>query len=67
MPPDDPKILEIILDEMREMRTENRTTQRSIAALQVDVGKLSVKAGVWGVMGGLLPAIGAVLFVLLQN
>ena len=49
-----------ILDEFKELRKD-----QGLAAVQI--GKLQVKAGVWGAMGGLIPATGVILFMLVRG
>lgn len=39
---------------------------RTLAELSVEIAMLKVKAGVWGAVAGAIPAIGALLWVLLK-
>ena len=38
-----------------------------VVQLRVDVGALKIKSGIWGLMGGLIPAIGATLMYLISK
>jgi hypothetical protein len=35
--------------------------------VNVEIAKLKIKAGMWGVIGGMIPVIAAILFVLLKG
>lgn len=39
----------------------------ALTDIKVELGMLKVKAGVWGLVGGAIPAIAAVLLVLLKH
>ena len=38
-----------------------------LTSLKIDVGALKVKSGVWGLMGGMIPAIGVALMYLVSK
>lgn len=41
--------------------------REEIAKVRIEVGMLKVKAGVWGLLGGLIPAIGILLIWLIKT
>ena len=40
--------------------------RKEIVKVQIDVATLKVKASVWGLMGGLLPAMGVLIYALVK-
>lgn len=52
------------LDDNAEGVTELR---HDVAQLRVDVARLQLKSGIWGAMAGAIPAIAALLFLLLKG
>ena len=48
-----------ILEELRELR-------REVVAVREQVAGLMVKSGLWGAVAGAIPAIAAILYVLLK-
>jgi len=38
--------------------------RKDVAGIKTDIAVLQLKAGMWGLVGGALPSIGAVLYIL---
>ena len=36
-------------------------------SISIEVAKLQIKSGIWGVIGGIIPAVGAILWVILAT
>lgn len=56
----------LVLHELKEHKGEIQKLQKDVGDLNVEVGKLTVKAGVWGAIGGIIPAAIALAYVLLK-
>jgi hypothetical protein len=67
----------IILEELRELRREYRSTSKEtreeirkvwacVSEVKTNVAKLKIKAGVWGAMGSALIAMGGALWLMLK-
>ena len=55
-------------DEMqRSIVASREETQKAIAACNVEIGMLKVKASIWGIVGGSIPAAIAILFMLVKG
>lgn len=50
---------------LREMHSDIKEIKKDFIELRIDVEKMKVKSGVWGLLAGLIPAIGlAVMFLM---
>jgi hypothetical protein len=56
--------LEVQGDDIAKLRTELKEFRIVMAE---DISSLKVKSGVWGFAAGLLPALGAIMFMLLKG
>lgn len=45
----------------------NAKVEREVSPIRVSLGKLEVKASIWGALGGILAAIGALLLTQLKH
>lgn len=52
---------------IKVLREEFAETNKKVDKLIIDVAKLQVKAGLTGLIGGTIPAIAAILFLLLKG
>ena len=65
---------DLILERIEEVREGLRANQKAhavigeqVTQLRVDVGALKVKAGIWGLIAGALPALGAAIVWLVKG
>lgn len=58
------RLAEEVAEEARRMATE---LENKLSTANAQVAALQVKAGVWGLMGGLVPATIALLWILLKH
>jgi hypothetical protein len=69
MTPSKDSFLKEIADSVKDLRHELGqaidTIQRDVTSLKIDVGGLKIKSGLWGLLGGLIPAIGIALMYLI--
>ena len=55
----------LVLDKLDVLAENDKCIDRKITDLRVDVAKLKVKAGIWGLLGGAIPvSVAIILFVL---
>lgn len=59
--------IRLLNTQFEDLGRRTETNEKAIVALQVAVGKLQVKSGVWGFLAGLLPALAALLWSLLRR
>jgi hypothetical protein len=55
---------------MQQLDSHGKTLERiaeKVTRIEVDVAGLKVKAGVWGLLGGAIPAVGTVLLLLWKS
>jgi len=57
----------LVLAELARFNESITILAAKIEQLRLDVAILQVKAGVWGLMGGLIPTVIVVLFYLLRG
>ena len=55
-----------VLAELERLNKQGEEQTRIVMALREDIAGLKVKAGIWGLVGGMLPALAALLYVLLK-
>ena len=62
---------ELVLSELRRLNTElvdlNQKFDTQIPPMRAEMGALRVKAGIWGLAAGLLPAVAALLVLVLKG
>lgn len=51
-----PDKISLIYDVVKDIKEEQRRIRKDQKDMAVDIGKLKVKAGVWGAISGVLPA-----------
>ena len=56
-----PTVEELLLAGLNEVKSDMKALRKSVQQCREDVAGLKVKATVWGMLGGLFPAIGATL------
>jgi len=47
----------LILNELERLHESHQILTKEVSAVRVDVASLKVKAGIWGLLGGLIPAL----------
>ena len=61
----------MVLAGMTDCKVQGARTYSEMVALRIDFEKfaasMKVKSGVWGLLGGLLPAVGILLVVVLKK
>lgn len=55
-----------VLKELERLNTCMVQIDGNIKKLSIDIAMLKVKAGIWGVIGGCIPAIAALIYLLLE-
>lgn len=50
-------VLKMILDNISKLEEEQNDQGKTLSNVRVDVGTLQAKAGIWGLFGGLIPAV----------
>ena len=56
-----------VLQELVRLNAEQQRMSERMEKVLIEVSALEVKAGIWGALGGLLPALGAILLVLMRG
>ncbi len=56
-----------VLTELERNHEDHKSIMKALNAIQVELGMLKVKAGLWGALAGAVPAIIAVLWVLFKG
>ena len=56
-----------VLQELVRLNTEQTRLSERMEKVLVEVAALQVKAGVWGLLGGLIPAVAAILLMFLKG
>jgi len=57
----------LILIQLEDLKKGVGKINDKLLNIQIDIATLKVKASLWGLAGGILPAIGLVLYNLLRN
>lgn len=61
----------LVLESMKDCKVQGERTYTELVALRIDFEKfmagMKVRAGVWGLLGGLLPTIGVLLVLVLRG
>ena len=61
----------MVLEGMKDCKVQGERTYRELVALRIDFEKfaagMKVKAGVWGALAGLVPAVGVLLVLVLRG
>ncbi len=55
-----------VLAELRRLNDWLAGVDRKLDRVGEDISGLKVKSGIWGLIGGLIPAISALLYILLK-
>jgi hypothetical protein len=56
-----------VINTLAEMRKGQAELTELVQQLRGDILILKVKAGIWGLIGAMIPTIGAILFLYLTN
>lgn len=56
-----------VLKELERLNSCMTQIDDDIKKLSIDIAMLKVKAGVWGVIGGCIPAIAALIYLFLET
>jgi hypothetical protein len=56
----------LVLAELKRFNDNFETINLTIAKMQVEIGKLQIKAGVWGAIGGAIPVLVLLVVSLLK-
>ena len=66
-----PEWKKLVLANQKEMKKRQEKTATELTGLRIDfetfAAGMKVRAGVWGLLGGLLPAIGVLLVLVLKD
>ena len=66
-----PEWKKLVLENMKDSKVQSERTYRELVQLRIDfetfAAGMKVRAGVWGLLGGLLPAIGVLLVLVLRS
>lgn len=57
----------LVLDKLDSLDSRMTALENQQVLTRIDVAMLKVKSGMWGALAGAVPAIAAVMFVLLNN
>lgn len=57
----------LILSDLKRLGGQLDSFQKELETIKVEIGVLKVKAGIWGLMGGLIPAVAALLMMAAQK
>ena len=56
-----------ILKELERLNDCMETQQRALQNISLDIATLKVKAGIWGGIAGLIPALLTILYFIIKN
>lgn len=51
-----------VLTEMERLSEGQKAMQTTLVCVQVSIAKLKIKAGVWGALAGMIPAVVMIVF-----
>ena len=57
----------LVMDKLDTLVANDKCIEKKIGDLRVDVAKLKVKAGIWGLLGGTIPVGIAILLFILKE
>jgi hypothetical protein len=57
----------MVLDKLERLEERLDCVDKKVGNLRVDVGKLNVKSGIWGMIGGTIPLVVAILLYVLKG
>ena len=57
----------MVLKDLGDLSEQIQLLRKDIGKLQVDIAILKVKAGIWGLMGGLIPSVTALAFFMMNK
>ena len=57
----------LVLSKLDEHQSEISQIRSHVVQIRIDVSALKIRAGVWGALAGLLPAIGVAIFWMLRQ
>jgi len=60
------KYQKLVLTKLEDHDHVLKDITSQLTDIRVDLGQLKVKSGIWGLLGGAIPAISAILFILLK-
>ena len=52
---------------LKDLKKDIESIENKITEIKVDIAGLKVKSGVWGVMGGLIPALMMILYLIFRT
>ena len=56
-----------VLKELERLNKSYNDLDEKIDRININLTKLNVKSGVWGMAGAAIPTVGAILFILLKG
>jgi len=56
-----------VLKSIEDLQKEVIIVQEIVTKTRIDIAQLKVKAGIWGLIGGAIPAIAAVIFLFIKQ
>ena len=61
----------LVLESLKDCKVQGERTYTELVALRIDFEKfataMKIKSGIWGLLGGLLPAVGILLVLVLRS
>ena len=56
-----------VLIGLERLDKSQRDTNKTLGEVKIEIATLKVKSGVWGLIGGVIPAIGVILYALIKT
>ncbi len=56
-----------IQNELKSLNDDMKDVKKSLSEIKVDIAGLKVKASVWGIMGGMVPALLMIFYLLIRS
>ena len=57
----------LVLAELERLNINYQRLEEGQTSIRIEIGKLQIKSGVWGLIGGTIPIVVTILFLLLKN
>lgn len=54
----------LVMDSIETHTEQLGKISETLTLIRIEIGMLKVKAGVWGLLGGAIPAVGTILLIL---
>ena len=57
----------LVLAELERLNINYQRIEEGQTSIRIEIGKLQIKSGVWGLIDGTIPIVVTILFLLLKN